>query len=293
MAAFRSLVWALAMVSSLEAATRSGTPSDGRSLEQPVHFIGTGEALKLRSPKPVRWYQVTPVLKAYDNLPQLRPSLAPIHYRRSLMPGPPRRELRLSFHSPGTRYFCAGPVVPERFTDLEPLQRRYAGKVVQVVVRTGDDYSDYLTELFGTPFIMAPAPTAVGWHQTDQRVGSDCAAFATYGRRRMGEPVPYAGPGGIVRYLRPLASSPFTVISGDGTYRDSSGRTMRVGFAGIRRGDIVHFGPQVSVFHTDRGVRGRLDAEDMLIQSWRTTPHITTLRASGFYEHPVRLYRWR
>ena len=49
---------------------------------------------------------------------------------------------------------------------------------------------------------------------------------------------------------------------------------------------------EVSVFYGDRGVGGTLDTSDLVIQSWGKTPHVTTLRDSGFFQHPVRVLRW-
>ena len=302
----------------LRGALDGGPPRAGA-----VFFLLTGERLVLSRQdetaiKPARWFQITPELRAYDNRPGAHPRLDPIRYRRTPLrifsgrdgPAPckesgrPRPEpekifggcsnprLTLSFATPGTRYFCAGAVVPERFATAEPLQRKYAGQVVQVVVRAGDCYTDFLGELLGTPFIMGPAVVAGGWHQTDQRTGSDCAAFATYGRRRMGRPVPYAGPVGIVQSLRPLGG-PLAPPGPDGVYREAHGRRVRIGGTGLRPGDIVHFGAQVAVFSADRGQRGVLDADDLLFQSWRTTPYLTRIRDGGFFDHPIRLYRWR
>lgn len=277
----------------LRGALDGGPPRAGA-----VYFLRTGERLVLSrhddaATKPARWFQIAPELRAYDNRPGAHPRLDPIHYRRTLLGTAPVARLALSFSIPGTRYFCAGAVVPEHFATAEPLQRKYAGQVVQVVVRTGDGYTDFLGELLGTPFIMGPAVVAGGWHQTDQRTGSDCAAFATYGRRRMGRPVPYAGPVGIVRYLRPLGGGLFAPPGADGVYRDAHGRRVRIGGTGLRPGDIVHFGAQVAVFSADRGQRGVLDADDLLFQSWLTTPYLTRIRDGGFFDHPIRLYRWR
>jgi len=274
-----------------------GALNGGPPRESAVHFLRTGEGLvlsrKTAGEKPLPWFVITPELRAYDNRPGPQPRLDPIRYRRTPASSGPSEWLTLSFTTPGTRYYCAGDATPERFATAEPLQRKYAGQVVQIVVRAGDTYMDYFGELFGTPFVMGPAVVPVGWHQTDQRVASDCAAFATYGRRRMGLPVPYAGPAGIVRFLRPLVVGTLIPPERNDVYRDARGRPIRIGATGLRRGDIVHFGAQVSVFQADRGVRGILDADDLLLQSWRTAPYVTSIRDGGFFRHPIRLYRWR
>lgn len=274
-----------------------GAQNGGPPREGAVYFLRTGERLVLSrkddaSLKPVRWFQIAPDLRAYDNRPGPHAQLDPIRYRRMPAGETANARLALSFATPGTRYFCAGAATPERFSTVEPIQRKFAGQVVQVVVRAGDRYADFLGELLGTPFVMGPAVEPGGWHQTDQRVGSDCAAFATYGRRRMGVPVPYAGPEGIVRLLRPLGTGPLAPPGPDGVYRDARGRSVHVGGAGLQPGDIVHFGAQVSIFSADRGQRGVLDADDLLFQSWRTTPHVTRIRGGGFSDRPIRLYRW-
>jgi hypothetical protein len=263
----------------------------------PVFFLHTSERLTLvwkedGCEKAATWSQIEPVLRAYDNRPGEHAPLTAIHYRRHKLNSTASLRLDLSFRTPGTRYYSAGATIPECFADAEPIQRRYVGRVAQIVVRAGDRYEDYLGELFGTPFIMAPAVTASRWHQTDQRVGSDCAAFATYGRRRLGRPVPYLGPAGIVAFLKPLIGGRL-LAEKNGIYRRSNGDIVAIGKNGIRAGDVVHFGPQVSVFIADRGRRGVFDADDLIVQSWRKTPHVTTLRDSGFFRFPVSLYRWR
>ena len=196
----------------------------------------------------------------------------------------------------GTSYLAAGPPFAgaDTIRAAEPLQEIYSEHVTQLVVRGGEDYLGYLRELMGTPFLMTPRRTPGGHHQTDSRLGSDCAAFAVYGRRRMGRPVEYLGPGGIIRYLRLLRPGSLAVggDSGKDLYLDRLGKPVPIGEEGLLPGDILHFGEQVSVFAEDRGLEGFLDGEDMLIQSWRNGPHLCTVENSGFAHLPVRIYRW-
>lgn len=291
----------------------SSQVNGGPAKAVPVVFIRPGDTVSLRceavksgKSAPVadaistslQWQELKPVFRPYDNT---RGTMAAVEYRRDRVATGTALDLEFGLEEVGTHYYTvSGRVMGERtpvpssarFRTAEPLQRAFAGHVVQVVCRADASYLGYLKELMGTPFIMGPGVTSSGFHQTDQRVGSDCAAFATYGRRRQGFPVPYGGPSGILHYLREII--PGLLSPGpDGVYRTAHGETAAVGIGGIRPGDILHFGPQVSIFYEDRGVRGKLDAADLLLESWGEPPHITTLRNCGFYQCPVRAMRWR
>lgn len=63
---------------------------------------------------------------------------------------------------------------------------------------------------------------------------------------------------------------------------------------GIYPGDILHFGPQVSVFYKDQGVIGYLDCQDILIQSYGVTPPtLTTIEHSGFGNFGFKILRFK
>ncbi len=189
----------------------------------------------------------------------------------------------------------AGSGAPDTLRFVEPPNLVFPGSVVQIAVRTDDSYIGYLMELFNTPFIMTPRLTPGGVHQTDARLGSDCAAFAVYGRRRMGCPVEYLGPSGIRRYLESLINGQLRPgrIDGVEVYMTDAGATMPVGEGGLIPGDVLHFGSQVSVFYQDGGVPGILDPCDLVIQSLFDGPCIVTLRENGFYPLPLCVLRWR
>ncbi|QQS05336.1 MAG: hypothetical protein IPK50_00175 [Fibrobacterota bacterium] len=140
-------------------------------------------------------------------------------------------------------------------------------RLTEVVVRADDSYAGILQEQLGEPFVMTPVRVA-GGHQTDQRIGSDCAAFAAYGRRRMGETIHFQGPRGLLTHLAP-------VVAGQ-----------------MRRGDIFHYGVQVQVVFEDRARQGFPDAEDLVIQSWHPYPRVVRLDSSGWRPHPFRVMRF-
>lgn len=259
---------------------------------------GKVKSLKKRE---FRWLHISPVLREYDNLhpPDDNRSIfyiAPIEYTTRLIPSEWSEE-GLSFcesfsdSAVGTYYLSMCECLcADTFFDTRPIHQRFSHHVVQIVVRPHDTYVGYLYELFNTPFILPPKPLPGSGHQTDLRVGSDCAEFAIYGMRRMGHDIPYAGPQDIYNYLKELSTS-LLYPDSIGIYRDKDGVAFQIGEK-LRRGDVIHFGEQVSVFYTDQGVPGILDKNDLLIQSYIPSPHITPIESCGFYHLPLRVFEW-
>lgn len=254
----------------------------------------------------VDWYIALPVRGEYGNLiPGGLPNglgVDTLDYRVFLLAaGEPEVLLvpdeDLGIPCPGIFYLIADPPSELRVDTVswaEPLNYLYPDHVIQVVSRPSNDYIGYLFEMINTPFLMAPRFTPQGNQQADCRLGCDCAGLAVYGRRRMGFDIPYAGPLRILPYLTPVLPDLFAPDSSQipVVYRSGTGESVPVGDGGIACGDIVHFGVQVSIFLEDRGVIGILDPEDMLIQSWFDGPHVCAIAVCGFYNLPIRLYRW-
>ncbi len=138
--------------------------------------------------------------------------------------------------------------------------------VFQLIKRDSDDYVGYLEELLTVPFVMPPRLLYSG-HQTDLRLGVDCAELAIYGKRRQGYDIPYCGPQKIVNYLKETDS--------------------------IRRGTVVSFGFQISVVYEDRGLSGQLDDADLLIHAYKDKAEIISFGESGLNRYPYKLYEWK
>lgn len=262
----------------------------------------------------ISWYQVKPKLKEYSNLwKQGHPDvgdihLEPIEYEIVPITGWRGQDsVDLSTVLPpdktGTFYFATEidgvteplPLQLEGFAESSPLHLKYRYRVIQVVRREDDSYLGYLAELFGTPFVIGPRMTDQGVNETDARMGSDCAAFAIYGKRRQGYRVPYCGPLGVYRYLSAIEDVPLRPIPFEQTevYATPDNRFIRIGPGGLQAGDIVHFGEQVSVFYSDVGIKGVFDKDDLLLQCFGSQPTLTTVRDSGFYHMPLRIFKWR
>jgi len=269
---------------------------------------------RLPSELRISWYLVKPILKEYSNLWQRDRQdigdihLEPVEYEMVPITGVHNQDcLDLSTVLPsntvGTFYFGAAvegvtglaPSQSKVFAESAPLHLKYPNRIIQVVRRADDSYLGYLTELFGTPFIIGPRITDQGIHETDARMGSDCAAFAIYGKRRQGYRVPYCGPLWIYRYLSAIEEMPLRPIPFERTeaYATRDNRIIRVGPGGLQAGDIVHFKEQVSVFYEDKGIKGVFDKGDLLFQCYGSQPTITSIQDSGFYHLPVRIFKWR
>ncbi|MCD4701301.1 MAG: hypothetical protein K8S24_05520 [Candidatus Aegiribacteria sp.] len=193
----------------------------------------------------------------------------------------------------GTFYLAAGLETRDTLHLVNPPHTSLTD-VVQISLRPNDTYIGYLYELINTPFLMAPRRTPDGSHQSDSRLGTDCAGLAVYGKRRQGFDYSYLGAQRISEYLIPIGEGSYEpVASSDiAIFKNDENSVVPVGDDGLQPGDILHFGAQVSVFLEDRGITGILDSQDMVIQSWFSGPHVCTIKENGFFGLPVKLYRW-
>lgn len=240
---------------------------------QPI-FLRQGDTvpeLRARHGTPTtRWLRIVPDHRLYSNAGMAPPRRDLIAYRsfeiaRGATFQPPT-------DSAGTRLYAwcssSGPCAfDSAIYESGNLRSVFPNSVSEVVIRGDDSYPGVLQELLGTPFVFLPLRVP-GGHQTDLRVGSDCAALAAYGRRRRGEAIPYRGPSGLLPYLVPVPPGQ------------------------MRRGDILHYGAQVQVVFEDRGRKGFPDGEDLVIQSWHPYPRIVRQDSSGWQPHPFQVMRF-
>ena len=234
--------------------------------DSPVHLPATADSA------PSIWFRLVPRLDLYDNSRRISPHLDPVGYRST--PLDTSTLLEVATDTAGTRTYARCALTDSVCQWSRPVEspgalaERYPEDVFQVVVRADDTYVGFLQELLGTPFVLLPRHLPEG-HQTDLRVGGDCAALAAYGRRRMGEDIPYQGPRGLFAHLLPVP------------------------YGRMRTGDILHYGEQVQVVFEDRGRKGFSDPEDLVIQSWHPWPRIVSRDSSGWEGRPFRVFRFR
>ncbi|MEL7341293.1 MAG: hypothetical protein AAGM67_12490, partial [Bacteroidota bacterium] len=137
-----------------------------------------------------------------------------------------------------------------------------------IKVRRDDTYLGILEEMIGVPFVLGPMHISTKGHLTDLGLGVDCAELAIYGKRRQGHDIPYGGPRGIIRYLDPIP------------------------YDALFEGCLIHFHDQVSILYRDRPPLGKLNAADILIQSFEAHVRTVSWEASGFYEREFQAYTW-
>jgi hypothetical protein len=247
-------------------------------------FVRVGDTVSLRAcnsggsvtSDSMVWVRVVPAPGMYDNTKlKDRYSFQKISYRiipiRKAILGD---ALQLVTDSTGLGILYIG-IMPEKqcaekvLESILPLHMQSEINVVQIVCRANDWYIGFLSELFNTPFILVPAVIPSLGHQSDLRLGSDCAEFLIYGKRRQGFKIPYCGPKGIVNYFDPVD-------------RDS-----------LFNGCIIHYGEQVALLYDDRGIKGKLDDEDILFQCYERGPELITVKKSEFRNHSYKTFKWK
>jgi hypothetical protein len=177
----------------------------------------------------------------------------------------------------------------------EGFERLYRGglppDIARVTVRRDDSYLGYLTEMFDTPYIWASAGDPSKVHQTERRIGSDCADFVTYGVRRLGYDIPYTSTWGLPKYTRQLYTS--AGPSADGTYLDSAGHPIPFSDHGVRPGDLLLFPGHVAAVLRDAPPLGVLSESDLMIHTSWHEPTEQSIVSSEYQGKPLKVVRWK
>jgi len=232
-----------------------------------VIFTKTADTIDFYCSNDSYWIYYKPELKEYDNIQNGKMSLSKITYKPELITNEKTNHIKLTNLKPGTYYVSISEVsINAPIESFLPINLTNEN-IVQLVVRENDTYIGYMTELLGTPFILPPKLLGVYGHQTDLRIGTDCAELAIYGMRRMGYNIPYCGPAGIVKYLEPTND--------------------------LKEGTIIHFGFQVSVLYKDNGLIGQLDDQDLVIHAYLDKVSIDKLGDTGLLRNNYKLYKWK
>jgi hypothetical protein len=161
-----------------------------------------------------------------------------------------------------------------------------ADAVTRISIRRDDTYLGYLTEMFGQPYIWGSAGITDASHQSEHLEGSDCADFVVYGARRMGKRISYTWTGGLPAVTKLLEAG---TRGDDGIYRDDRGRPLPF----TRPGDLVLFPRHVGVLVADRGTKGVLDDQDIMMHTLFDSPKEQPIADTGYADKPVELRRFK
>lgn len=237
---------------------------------QPV-FILEDEVVEIRvsvEDAVPKWYELLPKPLDYDNTEKCSPKSGPDcsvkieWYWKEISEWHGKNNVFFQDNLPqfelGTHRFA---VVSGELPSPEPEN------TLEIVVRRDDTYVGYATELIGVPFVFWPKAVQ-GGHQTDLRLGADCAATVTYGKRRMGHQVGYFAPKGMLRYL------------------------VEVEPTSVQVGDVLHFGFQTALLSQDTEPIGVLNDSDIILHSYHQLVEEVPLEQALYSGQPFKVYRW-
>jgi len=150
-------------------------------------------------------------------------------------------------------------------------------KIHTLSLRPDNSYLGYLYELYNTPYIYG-SKRIKGGHQSDLLVGSDCADFTVYGKRRQRgkKKFGYTYTGGLYK----LSSKRWRVtLDDEGFYIDKKGKRLTFGPEGkTRPGDLINFnGGHVGALVKDDG-DGYLDTDDYVMHTLFKEPETVPIK---------------
>lgn len=217
----------------------------------------------------ISWYLLRPLPLDYDNTDGCKsesPCLHPIEYEKNFLQA-------LPFNVPfqlGSQSFI------ESIGTFLILSKDDNGRILhRIAVRRDDSYIGYVTELIGVPFVYAPIYENGLGHQTDRGLGADCVATLIYGRRRLGEKIPYVSPKKLYEYTIRIANR------------------NNVQDAHIRSADLLHFGFQTAVISIDNPPIGKLSDNDKVIHSYHKTVEEIEFSNLPYKKMPFEILRWK
>mgnify|MGYP000954763781 CR=1 FL=1 len=232
-----------------------------------------------------RWFRVEPAVGALDNT---TPSFhfEPVRYeeteltacrgkptcpaevRPTLLPTVPQlagagtMAFKVTATLPGGAALSTPGLESTKWGGLTP-------EVLRVTFRADDTLVGYASELLNTPYIFGSAGPD-GRNQSDLLIGSDCADFAIYARRRMGFRADYTSSYAIDR------------------------QAPEVKRGAPKQGDLVHFPStrHVAILYEDVPPLGELNDEDLILHTCWAPPTVQRLADTPCAAKPWRLLRF-
>jgi cell wall-associated NlpC family hydrolase len=158
--------------------------------------------------------------------------------------------------------------------------------VLRVSIRRDDSLIGFMTEMMGQPYVWASAGLTDATHQSERLEGSDCADLMVYGARRAGKRIAYTWTGGLPAVSKLLASG---TRGEDGIYRDKRGKPLPY----PQEGDLILFPRHVGALTQDKGTKGVLDDQDIMLHTLFDSPKEQPIADSGYADTAVEIRRFR
>ncbi|MFM2393891.1 MAG: hypothetical protein RLZZ546_1873 [Bacteroidota bacterium] len=260
------LIFAMSLLSTLSFATIT-VYHNGKLYSNIANIdILVGDTLVIKSDSAINFYSIVPIYKGYSNI-GISSYFSDINYSIAIdHSNLKEKELKINTSMPGTYLYLLSDFQNKEFSYHKPLYT-FNKNILQFSIREDNTYIGYLTELLNLPFLLGPKKIHNYGHQTDLRIGVDCAELAIYGRRRMGYKIPYCGPRNILKYLNQVNE--------------------------IKEGTIIHFRFQVSIVYKDLGIKGKLDNKDYLIHAHEDKVKIEKFKACNLNGYPFKIFEWK
>jgi len=158
--------------------------------------------------------------------------------------------------------------------------------VTRVSIRRDETLVGFMTEMMGQPYVWASAGITDTTHQSERLEGSDCADLMVYGARRMGKHVAYTWTGGLPAVTKLLGAG---TRGEDGIYRDKKGKPLPF----PQEGDLILFPRHVGALTADKGEKGVLDDQDLILHTLFDSPKEQAIADSGYAQTAVEIRRFR
>ena len=263
---------------------------NGKTAAPGVLYAKRGDAIVLRvqqvkNPRHLRWYRIEPTTGSLDNT---SPSFhfADVSYAEDELTGcrdqptcpvdatPAHQVETPGLEGLGMMAFRVEAELADGTVVSSPGREttKYGGltpAVFKVAVRRDDSLIGFATELLHTPYIFGSAGPD-GRNQSDLLIGSDCADFVIYARRRMGKKASYTSSYELDRQAPEVKKGP------------------------ARVGDVVHFPSMrhVAILFEDREPVGVVDANDLILHTCWAPPTVQRIGDTGCVAPPYRVLRF-
>jgi len=176
------------------------------------------------------------------------------------------------------------------FALINHNNNEYRTRTLTVSRTLGKDYISRILELYNQPYLFGSSMEYIkGINITDLRMGSDCANFLIYGKRRMGYKIPYGTPKTLLKYLSKYKKINNSV---NGIYNYNN-KVVFFNNKMIKNGLVLHFGIHVALLYEDSKPYGILNSRDLVIHHLEGYPEIIPLGKLKYTKDPFCIMKFK